>query len=309
MRLDEAIATLAPPELIRSIQRRAEWQNRRGKKFEIKKPIQRFPKRVMRKTQKTFRNRYRVLFGLIESELVPRLSEILQSEDNLSAASGIVRKRDAVGDDLELIIGRIAVIFGQRMSDTELTRILQENGIEASEVNKAELNRTIASVLPVDVFADSAKIAAALQNYVVNNLRLIKNLDAQALTKVQEIVMSGARQGLSTKEIASKIRDIGKQFENRADLIARDQLNKLNGVLSKERQTSIGVRRYVWRTSLDERVRGNPAGRYPNAFPSHWDREGKIFEWETPPIDGHPGEAINCRCYAEPIIEDLIEGL
>ncbi|TXH57102.1 MAG: hypothetical protein E6Q97_05015 [Desulfurellales bacterium] len=37
----------------------------------------------------------------------------------------------------------------------------------------------------------------------------------------------------------------------------------------------------------------------------HEDREGESYTWTDPPEDGHPGEAVNCRCYAEPDFSDL----
>ncbi len=49
---------------------------------------------------------------------------------------------------------------------------------------------------------------------------------------------------------------------------------------------------YIWRTQRDNKVR-----------PSHRANEGKIFSWDSPPPTGHPGEAPNCRCYAEPHIQ------
>ena len=45
---------------------------------------------------------------------------------------------------------------------------------------------------------------------------------------------------------------------------------------------------YTWRTVQDSKVRS-----------SHADREGKVFSWTDPPDGGHPGEAYNCRCWAE----------
>lgn len=46
---------------------------------------------------------------------------------------------------------------------------------------------------------------------------------------------------------------------------------------------------YIWRTAGDDKVR-----------PSHAANEGRIFAWNNPPATGNPGEAINCRCSAEP---------
>jgi len=30
----------------------------------------------------------------------------------------------------------------------------------------------------------------------------------------------------------------------------------------------------------------------------------KIFFWDEPPEGGHPGDAHNCRCFAEPMLVD-----
>jgi hypothetical protein len=33
----------------------------------------------------------------------------------------------------------------------------------------------------------------------------------------------------------------------------------------------------------------------------HAANDDKLFRWDTPPEGGHPGQAYNCRCYAEPV--------
>ncbi len=52
---------------------------------------------------------------------------------------------------------------------------------------------------------------------------------------------------------------------------------------------------YIWCTMKDERVRD-----------THAAREGEIFNWHVPPEDGHPGEAHNCRCWAEPYVAEEV---
>ena len=88
----------------------------------------------------------------------------------------------------------------------------------------------------------------------------------------------------------------------RSRLIARDQTGKFWTTLNRIRMQQAGVTEYEWWTKEDERVRGNPDGLYPKSRPSHWDRHGQIFKWDSPPSDGHPGEPILCRCIARPII-------
>ena len=54
----------------------------------------------------------------------------------------------------------------------------------------------------------------------------------------------------------------------------------------------MGIEEYRWRTSKDERVRA-----------THAANEGKVFRWDTPPAEtGHPGNDVQCRCDARPII-------
>ena len=70
-------------------------------------------------------------------------------------------------------------------------------------------------------------------------------------------------------------------------------------------QEYAGVRKYKWKTQGDRRVVGNPSGLYPvgnDEHGDHWSRDGKIFEWDNPPHDGHPGEAFGCRCVALPMM-------
>ena len=74
--------------------------------------------------------------------------------------------------------------------------------------------------------------------------------------------------------------------------LVRDQTNKTIGKFSETRQVALGIRQYLWSTASDERVRR-----------SHAEKEGNVYAWGLPPPDtGHPGEDINCRCIASPII-------
>lgn len=62
------------------------------------------------------------------------------------------------------------------------------------------------------------------------------------------------------------------------------------GLINQLRQEDLGIERYVWRSQDDAKVRD-----------SHAEYGDQVFRWDDPPAGGHPGEAHNCRCYAEPI--------
>jgi hypothetical protein len=93
---------------------------------------------------------------------------------------------------------------------------------------------------------------------------------------------------------------------NRAKLITRTQVSRAIATESIARFKEAGLTHYVWRTSEDERVVGNPKGLYPTGNPgheNHYIRDGKVFAFDNPPEDGHPGFAYNCRCVMLPVIK------
>ena len=65
------------------------------------------------------------------------------------------------------------------------------------------------------------------------------------------------------------------------------------GLVNELRQRALGIEQYVWRSRDDARVRD-----------SHADFDDRIFDWDTPPEGGHPGQDYNCRCHAEPLLPD-----
>lgn len=124
------------------------------------------------------------------------------------------------------------------------------------------------------------------------NVSLIRSIPEEYFKRIESIVFSGTIQGSTAGSMISQLRKAGNVTDNRAKLIARDQSSKLNSALTQQRSQNLGVTEYVWRTAQDERVRR-----------SHRSKNGRTFQWDNPPSDtGHPGNDIQCRCIAQPII-------
>ena len=70
-------------------------------------------------------------------------------------------------------------------------------------------------------------------------------------------------------------------------------LRGFSALINELRQRGLGIRQYVWRSRDDGKVRSSHA---------HYDDQ--VFSWDDPPEGGHPGQAFNCRCYAEPYVQD-----
>ena len=134
---------------------------------------------------------------------------------------------------------------------------------------------------------------AIIEAKLHENIRLIKTIPEQHFAQIEQALMRHfAGQTTSLAE------DIGRIYEvstKRAEVIARDQSNKLAAAINEQRAKALGSTSYIWRSCEDEKVR-----------PLHRQRNGKEFKWDDPPHadkwDGHAGTPPNCRCFASPII-------
>lgn len=146
--------------------------------------------------------------------------------------------------------------------------------------------------------ADEKTIAA----FRKRNLSLIKRLEKQQVEELGDVLKEATAAGWTIARLRSVVMRRFEVARSHADLIARDQVLKLNGELQQMRQTKAGITEYVWSTSNDERVR-----------PEHADLDGKRFSWDDPPESGangeheHPGQGISCRCVAIPVVPWLEE--
>jgi uncharacterized protein with gpF-like domain len=133
--------------------------------------------------------------------------------------------------------------------------------------------------------------------------------------RINMLTEKAVTSGLSVKELAKQIASLDDKLKGRAAFIARDQIGKLNGDITQRRMEDVGLTMYIWETSGDERVRGNPGGKYPDAKPSHWLMDGALCLWSDSTVfsqDGgktwiprpsgavllHPGSDYLCRCTA-----------
>lgn len=146
------------------------------------------------------------------------------------------------------------------------------------------------------------------------NLRLIKSLNQEYINRLNDLIMSSVQGNLKYEELLTAIESLSSSLSGyRARRIARDQIGKLNGVIAKYQQTSIGMETYHWHTMGDEKVRGDPTGIYAKAVPQHfyldnmlcsWDNASVYSDdlgvtWKTKPstwVQTHPGMTILCRC-------------
>ena len=136
-----------------------------------------------------------------------------------------------------------------------------------------------------------------MERWVEDNVALIKTIPQESLGRMRQIVLEGYRNGETTTAIVKQIQRTYSVDRRHAQLLARDQIAKLNGDITQQQQQDAGVVEYVWSTSGDSRVR-----------PSHAALNHKRFRWDDPPVVDektgrrcHPGKDYQCRCCALPV--------
>lgn len=224
-------------------------------------------------------------------------------EDVLPSFREAMRRRAGVTLALGVSSGELALIEESLNRATTAT-VAKATGLEAavSEFvvsftawHTARFAQTIMSasgvnVLPVLTTEDASDYMRAA---IRRNVSLIKGLNEDMRRKVETSVLNAWNENSSAAKLTRTLkRDLGFS-PARAKLIGRDQVSKLAGELDKMRSESLGIKSYVWVTMGDDRVRD-----------SHAANDGRAFTWASPPAEtGHPGNDINCRCRARPIVE------
>ncbi|QGH71263.1 head protein [Yersinia phage vB_Yen_X1] len=227
-----------------------------------------------------------------------RLRELVKGF--ISASTGGVTRDDV----LAFIQARINEMVRENLPTAVTTQL--ESTASSIVVNRDKMtSEAIRKAIGVNLTLPYGDLSAKLAAWVEMNTGLITKLSTDHLTAIQEIIGRGFRGGVSVRELAKEIAERTAMSKRRARLIARDQIGTLNGQVTEERNTELGIAKYIWRTMEDERVRGNPSGKYPRAKPSHFSFNGKIYTWKdgTGTKDKHPSYGIQCRCYAESIVE------
>jgi SPP1 gp7 family putative phage head morphogenesis protein len=183
-----------------------------------------------------------------------------------------------------------------------------------STFQRIQLNRQVKSVLGVDPFYGDKGLRNRFANFASESVSLIKGITDDVATRIEKIVTRGLTSAVKHGDLAKTLDNEFGFGERRAAIIARDQIGKLYGQINASRQKDLGVRRFRWMTVGDDRTRGNPSGKYPNVDPDddHYARDGKIYAYDDPPKDSDgvpqlPGEPILCRCWAEPVLMDLLD--
>jgi len=280
--------------VLRIRRRQAQGIKKPKKKPPAKLPVWIFPFPVEREYEKVLLAFVDSLSRTIAASVTPHLQSLLD-ERNLILPEAA--RSDDFADSIERLIAATSLAFDGNAF--EKAAVATRVGNQTNNWNDKEWTKQKRAAFGVDIVQREPFINSSINSFVKENVALISKMENEYLRNIEGTVQRGIRSGETIASLTKEIQDVTGKTKNRARLLARDQVGKLNGDLTELRQTNLGVEKYKWRDSDDSRVR-----------PNHRTKDGRTFSWDKPPPDtGHPGEDIQCRCYAEPIFDDIFEEL
>jgi SPP1 gp7 family putative phage head morphogenesis protein len=210
-------------------------------------------------------------------------------------------KGDAPEPTLAEIINAVAREIAAKWTTKRSGQLAEAIGGELAKFHAGQMNAQLYEIVGIDVVGNEPWLAPTIAEFTRQNVALIKSIPAYSLDRVERALNGRIVDGDRWESLRDELLRNEDVTESKATLIARDQTGKLYGDLNQLRQRDLGFDSYIWRTMRDNRVRD-----------AHDEREGQVYRWDDPPPGdagegGHPGEAIQCRCYAEPNVSALME--
>ena len=180
------------------------------------------------------------------------------------------------------------------------------NKINYKSVEKSvnDLKKSIPALIDTNIQTE-------MRMWVSQNVRLIKTIPEKMLAQAEDIIFEAIRTGVSHKELSNRLIESLEIPKKRAVIIARDQINKLNGKLTRERNLKLGITEYKWITCNDERVRHshevlhNKICSWLNVriYKDNVDDKKELQRTSINATLSNPSEDVLCRCSSIPIIK------
>lgn len=204
------------------------------------------------------------------------------------------------------------VTAGSLSSDAaraELRRVA-DAGKARFSIPLSDLRGPVGQVIAAGASGSRGRLAEAAREVGVSvPRRLVPHLGGEVPESVQREGLSGAQiagasmiafylEGLAQRTPLTRagVRERGAMLSRRVRNTPRGLAGWMSGMASQALAEAAGTDRYVWVTSMDERVRE-----------THAILEGGVFSYSDPPVTNdngdvnNPGEDYNCRCVDRPV--------
>ena len=238
------------------------------------------------------------------------------NKDTIAKFADSVAIKDAkqVGNFAKIFLsmsGRVERKLLRQFNGKRLDRMADKFTGKVNKRNRSEFYRRASNAIGIsrEELEATEGLTFQINAYQAETQQWVKKMRDDTLQMWTSNTLRLMAEGKGLPEILSQFDDMVEKRKGHAKMVARTQIATFNSLTTKARAQNLGITKAVWRTSEDERVRGNPSGKYPNARPSHFALNGVEFDLaKGAPINGQfllPGTSYNCRCDYILVIPDM----
>lgn len=260
------------------------WHHADGVALDYQRDLVRLSKKVTSDVQD-------VLFPWIDRNYYPIRADERDDGMSESLAEIITLLALIINPSLQSVIARLPEYY----SLTNKWSVRQYDKVKKSWFGTDKIVQAKTAFGGVNVFIEEPWLKPLADIWTAQNVDLIKSIPAQYHERVKGMVLRASTEGLNAKALKKQLKESFKIPNNRAELIAIDQISKLSSDLEVNRMAAIGGRVYQWASMEDSRVR-----------PVHALRDGRYYN-ATKSAGHNAGQEIRCRCYKRWIHPDDIK--
>ncbi len=224
---------------------------------------------------------------------LPRLMASAASERRIDSG---VRTDAGEGKRIRELLNAARARLGESVKVDDIERLARKFAKRTATYQRIQLGKQVRAALGVDVFLQDRALKSLTEAFIDANVGLIKDIGDKLATDIEFTTMRAVQSGMLHPDLAKQLKARFGFSEERAKLIARDQIGKAYGQINAARQRELGVEEFIWRSVRDRRVRHE-----------HAERDGKTYSYAKPPDGELPGEPVLCRCFAEPVLDKILD--
>lgn len=170
--------------------------------------------------------------------------------------------------------------IAQRGLDSRITNLVERITTRLARAADRVVRRSIPRIKAAELIGEPHT-----NRIVVQTVALIKEIGRVHYGELAATFSDPGFRGLASEAKAKILKERLGATKAKAEFWARDQTLTNHSQIVQQRARMVGLDRYEWITSNDERVREEHAAL-----------NGQVFRIGDPPPVGAPGEDYNCRC-------------
>lgn len=253
-------------------------------------PPTRFPDSVavsyIRSINKQISELGKVTLSVYDEQITPQIKLQKSRDDNSSYK--LDAPLDVIQRAVDVIKGVSLGIFNSSVVQETASKFVNSLNL----FNKNNISNQ-GKVKGIDPTVSEPWLESFMKTSISENASYITNIKDGYLANIESIIYQGVKNGSSAKKVRDQLVERVGMSRKRAEFIAIDQTGSILGQMTAKRHKQMGVSKFKWLTSNDEKVRK-----------THRDLSNKVFSYADPPKVGLPGEDYRCRCVAIPVFDE-----